>query len=56
MPYLFLVIAALFLIEAITKLNNGEDSVLYFLFTGAAIFMFFFKRYQYRKFGNGTKK
>jgi divalent metal cation (Fe/Co/Zn/Cd) transporter len=48
-PWFFLAFAALFLYEGITRLNTGEDPVIPFLFTGVGIFMFFFKKWQYRK-------
>jgi len=51
-PYLFLVFAALFLVDAIRRLNEGENPVISFLFTGVAIFMFFFRRRYYKKFDN----
>lgn len=55
-PYLFLVFAVIFFIDAITRLNDGENPVLSFLFTGVAIFMFFFRKRQYKKFENRNKK
>jgi len=56
-PYLFLILAGLFLYDAIEKTREGEDPLISFLFTGVAIFMFFFRRRNYRKFdnNNGTK-
>lgn len=56
MPYLFLVFAALFLYEAVTKLMAGEDSVVFFLFAGVAVFMFFFRRNSYKKFDNSKRE
>jgi hypothetical protein len=55
-PYLFLVFAALFLIDGIVRLNEGENPVVSFLFTGVAIFMFFFRRKYYKKFENRDNK
>ena len=55
-PYLFLVFATLFLIDGIVRLNNGENPVISFLFTGVAIFMFFFRRKYYKKFENRDNK
>jgi hypothetical protein len=54
-PYLFLVFGALFLFDAIRKLMAGEDPVISFLFTGVAVFMFFFRRNNYKKFDNSKK-
>jgi uncharacterized membrane protein len=55
-PYLFLVFAALFLIDGIVRLNEGENPVISFLFTGVAIFMFFFRRKYYKRFENKDNK
>lgn len=49
-PYLFLVFAALFLYDGIMKAIEGRDAVISFLFTGVAIFMFFFRKRYYKKF------
>ncbi|PZR10563.1 MAG: hypothetical protein DI539_21120 [Flavobacterium psychrophilum] len=54
-PYLFLIFAGMFLYEAITRLMNGEDPLVFFLFAGVAVFMFFFRRNSYKKFDNGKK-
>lgn len=51
-PYLFLVLAGLFLYDAIEKTRAGEDSLISFLFAGVAVFMFFFRRNNYKKFDN----
>jgi hypothetical protein len=51
-PYLFLVFALLFLVDAISKYNAGEDATISFLFVGVGIFMFFFRRWSYKKFNN----
>ncbi|MEW5676887.1 hypothetical protein ABGT15_11295 [Flavobacterium enshiense] len=42
--YLYLVIALLFLIDAIDKLQNNENAIVSFLFVAVAVFMFFFRR------------
>ena len=55
-PYLFLIFAALFLIDAIVRLNDGENPVISFVFTAVAIFMFFFRRRYYKKFNDSDKK
>ena len=55
-PYLFLVVAALFLIDAVVRLNNGEDPVISFIFTAAAIFMFFFRRRSYKRYTDSDRK
>ena len=55
-PYLFLVFAALFLIDGIVRLNDGDNPVISFLFTGVAIFMFFFRKKHYKKFENRDNK
>ncbi|MHA3789762.1 hypothetical protein ACX0HA_16265 [Flavobacterium hauense] len=56
MPYLFLVFAALFLVDAVTKLIDGGDPVVSFLFAGVGIFMFFFRRNSYKKFNNNKNE
>lgn len=55
-PYVFLILAGLFLFDAIDKIRNGEDVLLTFLFIGALIFMFFFQKWKYRKFTGGNKE
>lgn len=50
MAYIYLVIAVLFAVDGIVKLNDGEDAVISFLFAGVGIFMFFFKKNSYKKF------
>lgn len=55
-PYLFLIFAALFLFDAITRLINGEDAIISFAFTGVAIFMFFFRKNYYKRFDNRRKQ
>lgn len=55
-PYLFLIFAVIFLIDAITRLNNDENPILSFLFSGVAVFMFFFRRRQYKRFDDRNKK
>lgn len=42
--YLYLIVAAFFLYDAIVRLQNGENAIISFLFVGIAIFMFFFRR------------
>jgi hypothetical protein len=54
-PYVFLVLAVLFLFDGIDKIKNGEDYLLTFLFIGALIFMFFFQKWKYRNFTGGNK-
>ncbi len=55
-PYVFLVLAVLFLYEGIMKVSNGENGLVMFLFTGALIFMFFFQKWKYRKFTGSQDK
>lgn len=55
-PYLFLVFAALFLYDGITNVIDGKDAVISFIFTGVAIFMFFFRRNYYKKFDKDKKE
>lgn len=43
MPYLYLVLAILFGIDAVDKYNNGENFILQAFFAVLGIFMFFFR-------------
>lgn len=51
-PYLYIVFALFFIYDAVIKLQNGEDAVISFIFAGIALFMFFFRRANAKKFGN----
>jgi hypothetical protein len=51
-PYLFLVAGIVFFVSGIDRYNSGDDYIISFLFSGLAIFMFFFRRWQYKKFSN----
>lgn len=55
-PYVFLLIAIIFTIDSVIRLRNGEDALITILFAAGAVFMFFFKRYQYRNFNKNTRK
>ena len=55
-PYLFLVFAIIFFIDAIARLNSGDNPFLSFLLSGLAVFMFFFRKKQYKRFENRNKK
>ncbi|MGX7667490.1 hypothetical protein [Flavobacterium pedocola] len=50
--YLYLILAVLFLVDAIDRIQNDKNPVVSFLFTGLAVFMFFFRR----RFLNRMKK
>ena len=50
MAYVYLFIAVIFAIDGFVRLNNGEDAIISFLFTGVAVFMFFFRKSSYKKF------
>jgi hypothetical protein len=50
LPYLFLVIAALFIFEAVSRYNRGEDPLPLSLLAVAAIAMFFIRRKSYKRF------
>ncbi|MCV9929365.1 hypothetical protein OIU83_17000 [Flavobacterium sp. LS1R49] len=55
--YAYLVIAVLFIYDAIMKMNaGGETPWLSFLIAGVGVFMFFFRRKFSRKFDNHNKK
>jgi hypothetical protein len=53
--YLYLVMGVLFIYQGITNVQNGENSIVSFLFAGVAIFMFFFRRHFSNKIKNNTK-
>ncbi|RZJ72631.1 MAG: hypothetical protein EOO45_10760 [Flavobacterium sp.] len=54
-PYVFLLFAALFIVEGIVRLNEGENAVISFLIAGAGVFMFFFRRKFYKKFDKSNR-
>ena len=54
--YAYLVIAALFIYDGITKINSGEGTPwLSFLIAGMGVFMFFFRRKFAKKFDDQNK-
>lgn len=55
--YAYLVIAVLFIYDAVTKINAGNDTPwLSFLIAGMGVFMFFFRRRFAKKFDGQNKK
>jgi hypothetical protein len=56
MAYLYLVMAVVFAVDGVVKLNNGENAVISFLFAGVGVFMFFFRKNSYKKFQDRTPK
>lgn len=55
--YAYLVIAVLFIYDAITKINAGNDTPwLSFLIAGMGVFMFFFRRKFAKKFEDRNKQ
>jgi positive regulator of sigma E activity len=55
--YAYLVIAVLFIYDAIMRINAGENTPwLSFVIAGVGVFMFFFRRKFSRKFDNHNKK
>jgi hypothetical protein len=55
-PYLFLIIAVLFIVEAISRYNSNEGGFwpLILLAVGA-IAMFFIRRHSYKRYNNPKK-
>lgn len=52
-PFFYLVIAALFIYDAVDKISKGETNFwLNFIIAGVAIFMFFFRRKFAKKMDN----
>ena len=55
--YAYLIIAVLFIYDAITKINAGNDTPwLSFLIAGMGIFMFFFRRRFAKKFEDRNRQ
>lgn len=54
--FFYLVIAVLFIYNAYSKFNKGENYWIDIAFFAAAIFMFFFKRNFAKKFDENKKK
>lgn len=55
--YLYLLIAAAFIVDGVTKLNSpGENPWLSFIIAGVSVFMFFFRRKYAKKFDDHYKK
>ncbi|PVX46275.1 hypothetical protein C8C85_2117 [Flavobacterium sp. 103] len=54
--YLYLVFGIYFLYDGYTKWNTNESPLLYFIFGGLAIFMFFFRRNFAKKFEDRNKQ
>lgn len=48
--YLYIIFAVGFLIDGIYRIQQGEDPIISFLFSGLAVFMFFFRRRFAKKF------
>lgn len=55
--YLYLLIAAAFIYDGVTKLNlPDENPWLSFIIAGVSVFMFFFRRKYAKKFDDHYKK
>lgn len=50
MPYLFLIVAVLFVVEGISKYNEGADVLPYIILAVAAVGFFFIRRKSYKRF------
>lgn len=55
-PYLFLLLGIFALADAIMRINEGRDPIISFAFAALAVFMFFLRRKQYRRYGNNPKQ
>lgn len=53
--YIYLVFAAVFIFDGITKLNDNEKPWLSFMIAGVSVFMFFFRRKFSKKFQDRQK-
>jgi len=49
-PYLFLIVAILFIVEAITRYNEGHDPLPHVILAVCAIAMFFIRRRSHKRF------
>ncbi|OIQ21787.1 MAG: hypothetical protein BM557_03060 [Flavobacterium sp. MedPE-SWcel] len=49
--YIYLAAAIFFIYQGVMALNAGEDSVIMFFFAATAIFLFFFRLRNAKKFG-----
>jgi hypothetical protein len=41
--YIYLAVAAFFIVDGIINMQNGKNYIISFLFAGLAVFMFFFR-------------
>ena len=53
--YLYLVAAVFFLYKAIMRIQADESPLIEFLIAGLAVFMFFFRRWNQKKFEDRYK-
>ena len=53
--YIYLAVAAFFIVDGILRIQKGEDCVISFLFAGLAVFMFFFRMRFVKKYSNNRK-
>lgn len=53
--FIYLAVAGFFIYEGIKALQNDEDSFIRFFLAGVAIFLFFFRLRNAKKFGNRNK-
>lgn len=58
--YIYLIFAAIFVYDGVSKMNDGENPWLSFIIAAVAVLMFFFRRYFGRRFeersrNNGRK-
>lgn len=56
MAYIYLVMALVFVVDGIVRVNDGEDALISFLFAGVGVFMFFFRKSSYKKFQERNPK
>ncbi|WP_116790635.1 hypothetical protein [Flavobacterium psychrotrophum] len=54
-PYLFLLITLLFIIEAVSKYNEGSDPLPYILLAVCGVAMFFVRRNSYKRYQEPKK-
>lgn len=53
--YVYLAVAVFFIVDAVIKMQKGEDYLISLLFAGLAVFMFFFRMRFAKKYQNGNK-
>jgi hypothetical protein len=54
LPYLFLIVAVLFTLDAVSRHNEGKDPIPSIILAVAAVAMFFIRRKSYGRYTNNN--